>query len=377
MKTRILRSLVFIMTISFISQVSLGAKQEIVIANTGGDQQVPSVWESIVVFENNQSGRWEISFKDLSNPQSIIRTIPKSGENRNPSVSGNTVVWQSKSFSIWDIWAADISDQINHIVLSVDDYQTDLQHPKIWGTSVIYEFLWEGYWYFRLADISDPVVPTHSNLLGSAMTDQQHPAIWDDLQLSQRKGVGTWDILLSSVNDPNMNAWVVATDNDQIHPAIYGNWAVWQDDYNGDWDIMGDNIRDAFYQQQSICDQQVSDSMNPAIWNNVVIWQDNRNGNWDIYGYNLTTKMEFQITDNIKDQTNPAISFSKEMNQYVVVWQDNRNGNWDIYGALLDGAEVAGCASPLKWDINKNCIIDEHDIREIEDHLGERNGISP
>jgi len=378
MKTQILRSLVFIVTVGLMSQVTLGAKQEIVITNAGGDQQVPTVWKSIVVFENKQSGKWNTSFKDLSSSQSIIRTIPRLGENRNPSISGNTVVWQSKSSSTWNILAADISNQANPIVFSVDNYQTDLQHPKIWGTSVIYEFLWEGYWWLRLMDISDPVVPTHSQWFGGwAMTDLQRPAIWGDLLLSQYKEAGTWEIFAHSVHDPNLSAFVVAIDNDQTHPAIHGNWAVWQDDYNGDWDILGDNIGDPFYQQQPICDQLGSDSSYPAIWNNVVVWQDNRNGNWDIYAHNLTTKMEFQVTDNTRDQTKPTISFSEELNQYVVVWQDNRNGNWDIYGALLNGAEVAGCVSPLKWDINKDSIVDVYDIREIEDHVGERNGVSP
>jgi beta propeller repeat protein len=57
-----------------------------------------------------------------------------------------------------------------------------------------------------------------------------------------------------------------------------------------------------------------------------VVWQDYRNGNDDIYGYNLTTKEEFQITTDTRDQTNPVI-----YGEYII-WEDSRNGPSDIYG---------------------------------------------
>lgn len=58
-----------------------------------------------------------------------------------------------------------------------------------------------------------------------------------------------------------------------------------------------------------------------------------------------------------------------------MAWQDNRYGNWDIYGALIDGPEVAGCASPLKGDINADCIVDANDLDDVGARLGQQNGI--
>jgi beta propeller repeat protein len=92
--------------------------------------------------------------------------------------------------------------------------------------------------------------------------------------------------------------------------------------------------------------------MNPDIDHNIVVWQDNRNGDWDIYGYNLTTRQEFQITDEPHDQTNPAISGN------MVVWEDSRNGNLQIYATILDGPQAAQCTSKLAGDVNGDCKVD-------------------
>ncbi len=119
------------------------------------------------------------------------------------------------------------------------------------------------------------------------------------------------------------------------------------------------------------------EASNPDVYNNVVVWQDRRNGNWDIYGYNLTTKTTFPIITNTADQTNPAITFSPWLGGYVVVWQDARDGDWDIYGAILNGPEVAGCASPLIGDVNVDSVTDANDIDEVEMRLGQQNGIPP
>jgi beta propeller repeat protein len=90
--------------------------------------------------------------------------------------------------------------------------------------------------------------------------------------------------------------------------------------------------------------------------NSLSAWQDDRNGHWDIYGYNLTTEREFRITDDPYDQTHPAISGD------VVVWQDNRTGKWNIYAVILNGTEVAQCASWLPSDVNGDCKINFADV---------------
>ncbi|MBC8217960.1 MAG: hypothetical protein H8E73_05795 [Planctomycetes bacterium] len=94
------------------------------------------------------------------------------------------------------------------------------------------------------------------------------------------------------------------------------------------------------------------DQQSPAIYGNTVVWQDDRAGNRDIFGYNLTTRRQFQITDDAGDQTNPATSGN------TVVRQDSRGGNSQIYAVVLDGPQVARCRSRLPGDVNNDCQVD-------------------
>jgi beta propeller repeat protein len=378
MKTTVLQTVAFVLGVGLAAQTALGAVQEIVVTNATGDQQMPAVWQSKVVWEGQQGSAWVISVKDVADAQATAPRVASAatGENRSSSIWGNTIVWQWKSSptKYWDIYGADISDPMSTTRFAVDQDKTDKQRPRVSDTSVVYEYLDQGYSGIRMRSVNDL---SFEAWWTGVLTNHQYPAISADLVVSQYKEAGSWEIIAFDREDPNRMGWVCTGDNDQLRPAIYGNWVVWQDNYNGDWDIRGTKNDLLWFSPMAICEKSGSNATSPAIWNNVVVWQDDRNGNWDIYGYNLTTKKEFRITTNNKDQTNPAISFSPTLNKYVVVWQDNRNGNWDIYGALIDGADVAGSVSSLKWDVNADAVVDTQDVSEVQQHVGERNGISP
>ncbi|MCX5638769.1 MAG: hypothetical protein NTX52_13920, partial [Planctomycetota bacterium] len=160
---------------------------------------------------------------------------------------------------------------------------------------------------------------------------------------------------------------VAAFEGDQRNPAISGGIVVWQDDVFGDWDIYAADISEQDNPIEFAITTNESAQINPDINGNIIVWQDYRNSNWDIFGYNLTTQQQFQITDNPYDQTRPAISGN------VVVWEDNRNGSWNIYAVVVDGPEVARCASRITGDANGDCKIDLTDFAIIAAHWLECN----
>jgi beta propeller repeat protein len=378
MNARTQQTMVVILSLMVVGQVALGAKQEVVISTAAGDQQVPAVSGSVVVWEDKQTGAWDIGYRDLSANPLVTRQLGTTGEDRNPAIWGKTIVWQAKQplFLDWDIRLGDITNPSSPVQRWIDQGIGDQAFPRIWENYVAYQDNFLGDWDITVMDISDPAHAVLACLLGSYY-DEQSPAIWGNLVLYQSDAFGDWDLWGADVRDPNSHSILTPYDTDQQHPAVQGNWAAWQADSSGDWDIFADFIADPLNVSMPVCARQGSHAQYPAIWNNIVVWQDNRNGNWDIYGFNLTGKTEFRITDNGSDQMYPAISFSRELSKYVVVWQDKRNGNWDIYGALIDGPEVAGCASPLRWDVNADCVVDNSDVTEVQQNVGQRDGISP
>jgi hypothetical protein len=106
------------------------------------------------------------------------------------------------------------------------------------------------------------------------------------------------------------------------------------------------------------------------VW---VAWQAGPVGNRDIYIGKLSKGTDnfsgsIKVTNNAKDQCNPAIAIDSSGKLYVV-WQDNRNGNWDIYLSTSDtgtswSSEVMVNApennqpTPVSNQINPAIVID-------------------
>jgi hypothetical protein len=98
-----------------------------------------------------------------------------------------------------------------------------------------------------------------------------------------------------------------------------------------------------------------SGQSNPAVAYNsesnefLVTWQDTRNGNYDIYGQRVSATGTliagaFVISNASSHQINPAVAYNSEANEFLVTWQDIRSGNYDIYGQRVDatGTLTAG-----------------------------------
>lgn len=373
-------SMGFIVTLLalLIPSVALGDIEIFPITRAPGNQQFPAIDDCTVAWQDDRNGDWDIGIADISNPGSIdpLTFTDMFSEAQYPAVSGNVVVWQSKFFMYedWDIAGLDVSTETS---LDVVATYADECYPAISGNLVIAQTRQSGYadWDILGADISDRSDPQPFWIDTSSENQWRpdvhgHIVVYEDIFEGQSY-VSGWDF--SDFDDPT---WfpVRGAAGEQQTPAISGNWVVWQDEYEGTSVTGGDNIFHPGLAQVFDPDDS-QDASYPDVYNNVIVWQDRRNGNWDIYGHNLTSKETFQVISQGANQTRPAITFSPRLNAYVVVWQDDRNGKWDIYGAMLDGPEVAGCASPLKGDVNADSVVDANDIDEVEASLGQQNGI--
>jgi len=369
---------IFLISVVFHPAMSLGDMGPYPIIRASGNQQNPAIHNNIVVCEDYSSGESNISIADISNLSNIQhQAIDDSfSEARNPAVYGDIVVWEEKFFLYedYDIIGYNLrTDTSFPIFMSF----ADERYPSIYGNIVVAQVKLEGYSDYDIfgADISRP---DNQNIFGvdASSMEQQRPDVFGNIVVYQDNYLGDWDISGVDISNPDEPDWfsVFSRFEQQQMPAVSGNWVVCEDNISGAWDISGDNIFHPLSGEVLAADEN-SDSQNADICNNIVVWQDKRNGNWDIYGLNLTTKDSFQITSNSANQTCPAISFNTAVGGYMVVWQDYRNENWDIYGKVLDGPNVAGSASPLKWDINADGIVDEVDVDEVQAHEGQQNGV--
>jgi len=101
-----------VLIIAFPAKAS--AFQEFSIAGGGGNQQNPDIDGKIVVYENDQSGNWDIQAADISSISSpaIYSVANYTYDQRQPSISKYTVAWQDNVDGDWDIWTTDISDLV-------------------------------------------------------------------------------------------------------------------------------------------------------------------------------------------------------------------------------------------------------------------------
>jgi beta propeller repeat protein len=350
------------------------------IERASRDQTNPAVDDCTVVWQDDRNGDWDIGVADLSSLSGISTVVYADpfSQSEYPAISGDIVVWQNQFFLFdeRDIVGLDLSkDRYFDVMVTLMDECC----PAISGLVVVADVRMTEHadWDVVGVDLGRPGdLEPFAIDLGSG--DQWHVDISGSIVVYEDTWSGTADISGRDLSDPRGVSWfpIFGGEGSQQRPAVSGKWAVWQDDCEGAWALGGDDL---FHPRlpEMVDPDGTSDHEYADVYNNVVVWQDQRNGNWDIYGRNLTSGEAFQITDNSAEQIHPAITFSPQLNGYVVVWQDRRNGTWDIYGAFLDGPEVAGCASPLRWDVNADSVVDVDDQDAVEGNLGRRNGIPP
>ncbi|HCO95060.1 MAG TPA: hypothetical protein DIU00_14095 [Phycisphaerales bacterium] len=337
---------------------------EFAVWPTTDDQEAPDIDGDIIVWQQfvEEYQDYDIYVADMNNPDDpLAAVIGDANDQMNPAVFENIVVWQDYVFwdgsGDWDIRGAEISDRNEPWIFAVTDLaENDEQEPAIHGNIVVWQDGPEADYDIYGADITDLLSPEEFAVANFEF-DQQRPAVYRTTVVWQDMYFGDWDILGADIWMRNKPAdfGVTLAEFDQQRPAVWGDTVVWADNYFGDMDIYAADISDPNNPVEFVIAASEAEQTNPDIDRNIVVWEDNRNGDWDIYGYNLTTRREFQITDNPYDQTNPAISGN------TVVWEDSRNGNLQIYAIVLDGPEVARCTSKLSGDVNGDCKVDFDD----------------
>lgn len=305
-----------------------------------GSQEAPAIHGDRIVWHEfmPEYGDYDIVVTDINRPQGIEGMIlGEAGDQMNPDVWEETVVWQSlmtepDESTHWDVWAARMPSLDIPMIFDISRVLgNDEQMPKISGNTVVWE---DGpldntsIYGADLTDMNQPlefVIAAYDSRQRAPAIDRLH-VVWQDDEL------GDWDIYASDIwlrNDPREFS-VTPFEAQQTAPVISGNTIVWQDRSAGNWDIYAANIEGQCLVQRPPITEGTSDQVNPAMEGQIVVWQDSRHGDWDIYAAHIKTGQQFRITRHSANQVRPAV-YGR-----VIVWQDDRDGTWQIYAMVLN-----------------------------------------
>lgn len=360
------------------------AAGEFAVDPSGDPQELPDIDGSTVVWQEYVSayGDYDIFGFDLQGTDGSLYVVDWLNDQRHPRIFGNRITWQDDYYgdgSDFDIYVSDITDPsaiVHDPVAATPDVSET--NPAIHGDLIAFQRQYTDPdtgavdWDIYAADIVEPnSVRVYPVTLWTA--DQIMPAVYrSDVVFSDYftwpdTTDASWDITVADTwlkNDPAYQ-YPAFEPEDETAPAIDRDYLVYQLDFSGDgtdYDIMAiDRSDPRVFVTIPVAQSQFSEKA-PDVSGHIVVWQDNRNGNWDIYGYNLTTKKEFQITDDPADQTNPAISGD------TVVWQDRRTGVSTIYAVYLSGADIADSPTPLAGDTDNNGRVDLNDFLNLAEN---------
>lgn len=285
----------------------------------GANQLHPAADGTLVVWQDDRNGQFDIYLKDLAAAASQRLTADAASQ-ESPAISGSRVVWQDNRNGTWDIYGYDLATGSEFVVSEGGGDQTA---PVIAGDWVA--------WEDRRSGNAD---------------------IW-------AKNLVTGELLQ-----------ITNHERDQLQPVLDGTLLAWVDERFGVAEIYQYDLTthqelrltvDGFAQQQ------------PAVSGSAVVWADPRDGAMAIYragAFGDATRLSYGtvaqttpvlrgallvFTDYAAGASDPNLAFidlaggsggalttdparqeEPAIGDGIVVWQDNRDGTWQIYRAALE-----------------------------------------
>ncbi len=219
---------------------NLTSGEEFVVAGGAGDQRKPSISGSTVVYESkNSAGKWEIYTYDLtSHNKAAVSTGGDNTLSLNPTISGDTVVWQAP-------------------VTKLKDDGTTVIVSKIFAKN-----LTTGQEYQVNPD---------------GLESQDQPAVSDGIVVWRQESVANYDIFGKDLYAKDLETGkvfqITTNEKDQVAPAISGAVVVWEDHSNGKAEVHGKNLQTGeTFQVVASSNPQT----NPTISGETVVWESQR-----------------------------------------------------------------------------------------------------
>jgi beta propeller repeat protein len=349
--------LVFALVICGAASAADGSNSNLTNTNVNGSAINGTVNGSTAITGNSTGSGSVNSTYDGSYSVNETQVCTVLGDQINPAIYGDKIVWQDNRNGNWDIYIKDLTTGVESVLCNATGDQT---HPRIYNNLVVWDDCrYVNYFNIHLLDITTGI----ETRINPSTHSQAEPDIYNDTIVWMQWDYADANIYMYNISSGITSA-VCTAPGEQWRPRIYGSKIVWYECRNGNWDIYMIDIVTGV--ETPVCTNYVVES-DPRVYDDNIIFRDDRNGNWDIYMYNISTGIETQFTLTSSNQVDSAIyenkvvytdDLSGNVNMYmkdiltgnvtpiciasgdqgcigiydnIVVWNDNRNGNWDIY----------------------------------------------
>jgi beta propeller repeat protein len=323
-----------------------------------------------MVYEQNYTDTdYNIYKKDLVT-NTITTVTTSTRDDRNPDISGNIVVWQSKAAGgKWQIYWKDTSTA-NPAALVYSEPTVDQLNPSISGTLVI----WQRYWSAADADTGGvlddydivgydlPSNNYYGNIASSAQFEGFPDLYGITVVYNKYENLGTsgsadwhWQVYKTDFFNPNTGTKISAMFNDQLYPVVSSTGkAAWQE-MIGDYDIVWvDDVWAAspsrYYEGTGYHD------VSPALSGNILVWRQQwslGSSDYDLYMKDISNNTNPKISVQMSgyNQLNPAVD--SDGYGIFVSYTDTRDGYNRVYWRNMDskGPTVA-ITTPAQYAVN-------------------------
>lgn len=329
-----------------------------------GNQTQPDIDGDMVVWQDSDNHTYYKLFADPNDPN----MIPGSGQQQYPCISGDIVVWYDvHTFTVnqRDIYGYNLGSQTNLFFTSNDGVTQ--KNPAVSGDYVLWQDLTNGNNDITMYDLSSEtlefICTDTASQLNPAVSDEI--AVWQDLR---EDGYSDSDIYMCDLTAglPCSGTPVSPADAPQFYPAVSGDLIAWEETASGSAKLVVYDIA----QSKRIWEHTITTGINAycdiyhhtVTGERMIVWQQGTSVNSDIFACDLNTGAVIEIVAGISNDEYPAISGRR------IVWQ--RNGT-DIYGAEIPTPTtirvdapatgqmlLAGSAYEINWSLDSGTAPD-------------------
>ena len=323
-----------------------------IVANSNSSSKNPDIYENIILWQDDRGGDWEIYIYDINNPVTGGEPLfTWEGDQIEPAIYGDIMVFSDEKPGVtsYNIYMYDFDSQV--LTPLTDDTDGDQRNPDVYEDKIVWQDQRMGNWDIYMYDIDavEFVVITDDPEAQRSPSIGEGRIVWEDY----RDGDANIYMHLTTtfIDDLYYNFdWPVKVSNthpyqndyDQTKPQIHGDNLVFIDYRNGNQDIYLYKFYSELWGKLYQITEDPDDQRYPAVYDKYIVWQDERG--WDgqdpyaadIWMWEFPPGADMLVI--VQDDPDP-VETNTELLYSLYVWN---SGPQDAINATMTGTLPSG-----------------------------------